>query len=79
MAVSSNLRMVNLAAFNIGVELGQLLFVLMVFPILCLISARAIYSRYVVTSVSLCIALLGSVWMVQRLGWTAGIGGLLPG
>ncbi|WP_372798419.1 HupE/UreJ family protein [Litorivivens sp.] len=66
--VSGNLRVVNLAAFNIGVELGQLAFVLLVFPLLCLLSARAVYSRYVVTSVSLCIALLGSVWMVERVG-----------
>ncbi len=67
MTVSTSLRVVNIAAFNIGVEMGQVAFVLLVFPLLCMISARAIYSRYIVTSASMVIALLGSFWMVQRL------------
>ncbi len=68
MTISSGMRAANLAAFNIGVELGQLGFVLLVFPLLCILSARIDYSRYVVTPLSLVIALVGSFWMVQRLG-----------
>lgn len=67
MTVSSGLRAANLAAFNIGVELGQLGFVLLVFPLLCLLSAHTNYTRYVVTPLSLAIALAGGFWMVQRL------------
>jgi len=58
-----------LLAFNVGVELGQLLIVLAALPALALI-CRAVgaarYRRIVMPALSSVIALLGLLWLVER-------------
>jgi hydrogenase/urease accessory protein HupE len=60
---------VPLLLFNVGVELGQLSIVLVLLPALALASARhpAGYRRLVVIGGSALIALLGLVWLVERV------------
>ncbi len=63
-----------LLLFNVGVELGQLLVVAVVLPVLVVASRRlgvAGYRRWVVAPLSLLLALAGLLWMVERLGGPA--------
>jgi hypothetical protein len=52
--------------FNIGVELGQLVIVGLVFPVLYALRGTRIYQPVILTGGSLLIALLAGYWMVQR-------------
>gem|GEM_PF-1005027 len=54
--------------FNIGVELGQLLLVLIVFPLLYAIRHWRGYTLYVVYGLSLVIAAIGLYWIAERTG-----------
>ena len=56
-----------LLGFNLGVEIGQLGFALLVFLILYRFLKRAWYFRYVVVPGSLMIASVGSYWVIERL------------
>jgi hypothetical protein len=52
--------------FNLGVEAGQALVVAAVLPVLvCL--RRASWEPRAVRAASVCLAVVGSVWLVQRL------------
>lgn len=55
-----------LFSFNVGVELGQLLVVLLALPLLNYI-AHFSWHRWFVRGVSSVIALLGVMWMIERL------------
>lgn len=57
----------SLLAFNVGVELGQLLVVALILPILVWLSASTRYRPVVVPAVSLAGASLGVVWTAARL------------
>ncbi len=61
---------VPLLAFNVGVELGQLAIVAVALPLLLLL-ARALgpvrYRRYALPAFSVVLALLGVMWLVERL------------
>lgn len=57
-----------LGGFNIGVELGQLAIVLAFMPVAWLLRRTAFYRWVVVGGGSLLIAVVGAVWIVQRLG-----------
>ncbi len=65
--IAQSLRLVNLASFNIGVELGQVALVVLTLPLLRLLGSKEIYSRYTVRLLSLVCAAAGSFWMLQRL------------
>ncbi|MDP3835336.1 MAG: HupE/UreJ family protein [Hydrogenophaga sp.] len=60
-----------LGGFNVGVELGQLAIVLAFFPVAWLLRHTAFYRWVVVMGGSLAIAVLGTLWLVDRLGLTA--------
>ena len=55
-----------LLTFNVGIELGQLAVVLLVFAPLAYAARRAWYERRVLWPASTLIALLASVWLVKR-------------
>lgn len=56
-----------LGGFNVGVELGQLAIVLLFLPLAWWLRRTAFYRWGVVLGGSLLIAVLGGIWMVQRL------------
>ncbi len=68
--------LVPLLAFNLGVELGQLCIVLVVLPLLIACARRAprAYHRWIVISGSLVLAVLGMIWLFERLSGTALLG-----
>ncbi len=60
-------RLVALAGFNIGVELGQLALVVLVLPLLWWARRWAFYRERLLPGLSLLIAALALVWLWQRL------------
>jgi hypothetical protein len=64
---------IPLLAFNVGVEVGQLVVVALVFPVLHAIAARigvTAYRRVLVAGGSSAVGLMGVFWLIQRtLGW----------
>ena len=59
---------ISLFAFNVGVELGQLAIVLVFFPIAYLMRERWIYRRGVLQVGSIVIAIIATLWMIERIG-----------
>jgi len=59
-------RLLPVLGFNIGVELGQLVVVAGVFPLLFLNKGSLSFKHHAVTAGSLCVSALGMVWFVQR-------------
>lgn len=59
-------RMLGLAGFNVGVELGQLAIVATVMPLLYLLRTTRAYERVVLQAGSLLVAVLAGVWLVER-------------
>jgi len=57
-----------LGGFNVGVEIGQLAIVLAFLPLAWLLRHTAFYRWVVVAGGSLAIAVIGSIWLVERLG-----------
>jgi hypothetical protein len=55
-----------LASFNVGVELGQLAIVAAFVPIAYAMRSTWVYKQLMVKSGSACIALLATVWLVER-------------
>jgi len=58
--------LIALVAFNLGVELGQLVIVGVFLPIAFRLRATAFYQRVLVVYGSAAIALIASVWLIQR-------------
>ena len=56
----------DLAGFNIGVEIGQLAIVLVLFPILFFIRNSAAYIRFILPALSIVIGLLAAGWLIER-------------
>jgi hypothetical protein len=52
--------------FNIGVELGQLVIVGLVFPVLYLLRNRPIYQSGILKGGSLALVVISSIWFIQR-------------
>ena len=59
-------RVLSLVAFNVGIELAQLAFVAVLLLPLAQVAGLKIYERWIVRGGSACIALLATVWLVQR-------------
>jgi len=57
-----------LILFNVGVELGQLLIVIIVFPILFLIRKKPFYKVYVVNTISIAAIAISLLWVAERTG-----------
>ena len=58
-----------LIMFNVGVEIGQVVVVLMVLPILFYLSRRVSYRTVTMPVISWLAAVLASFWLGTRLGW----------
>jgi len=56
----------GLLGFNTGVELGQLLVVAAVWPLLKILERRPAARRWTGDAVSACICALGTFWFVMR-------------
>ena len=56
----------SLAAFNLGVEIGQLAIVLLFLPLAFALRSTWVYRRLVLGGGSIAIAALASVWLVER-------------
>lgn len=61
-------RLLALAAFNVGVELGQLAIVAAVLPLAFLVRSTVLYRRAVVGGGSVAVAALGLLWLAERSG-----------
>ncbi len=66
MGLPHGARVISLLAFNLGIEIGQLAVVLTVMPILYGIRAGVFYRRGVMPWGSAVIAVIATVWLVQR-------------
>ena len=58
-----------LVMFNIGVEIGQIIVVLLVLPILFLLRKSDSYQRLIMPGISACAVILSSYWLGTRLDW----------
>jgi HupE / UreJ protein len=58
-----------LGGFNLGVEIGQLAIVLAFLPVAWLLRQTAFYRWVVVAGGSIAIAVIASIWLVQRMGF----------
>ena len=58
--------LIALVAFNLGVELGQLAIVGVFLPIAYALRATAFYQRVLLVYGSAAIALIASLWLIQR-------------
>jgi HupE / UreJ protein len=66
MGLPHGARVISLLAFNLGIEAGQLAVVLTVMPVLYAIRAGGFYRRGVMPWGSAAIALIATLWLVQR-------------
>ena len=57
---------IDLASFNIGIEIIQLLIVILLLPLLILLY-RWKYSKYAMISISAIAFILGGIWLIERL------------
>jgi hypothetical protein len=64
--ISPKSLVVDLLAFNLGVEIGQIAIVALVVPILFAIRNKRIYIPWVLKSGSALIAVLAIVWLAER-------------
>lgn len=67
LALGPNAKLLSLLGFNIGVELGQIIIVLCVFPVLYLLRNRDWYNPVILQTCSAGVALIGSWWFVTRV------------
>jgi len=67
LAVGAHGKLLSLLGFNIGVELGQLVIVICVFPVLFLIRNKTWYNAAVLRGISAVIALIGAWWFFSRI------------
>ncbi|PCJ14901.1 MAG: hypothetical protein COB02_18545 [Candidatus Cloacimonadota bacterium] len=63
----SDYLLVILLAFNFGVELGQLLFIALILPILYFFRTSTFYKKYCLSFLSLTILIISSIWLFERL------------
>jgi hypothetical protein len=66
MGLPHGARVISLLAFNLGIEAGQLAVVLTVMPVIYALRAGVVYRRGVMPWGSAAIALIATVWLVQR-------------
>lgn len=57
----------SLAGFNLGVEFGQLVIVLLLLPLIYALRNTVAYRKWIMPGVSLLIALIALIWMVERI------------
>jgi hypothetical protein len=69
-------ELVALVSFNVGVEMGQLVIVAALLPILFLARRSIAYTRFVMPVGSLAISMIALIWFVERV---TGVGDFLGG
>lgn len=67
LGLPSDQKLITILAFNLGVEVGQLVIVLLVLPLLILARNRVWYSRYLLPIASFAIAFVALRWVLERL------------
>jgi hypothetical protein len=67
MLSTSPMKLLALGSFNLGIELAQLVLVLLVLPLLYSLAASRIYQRYLLSFAALGLALSGLFMAWQRL------------
>lgn len=60
-------KVLTVLAFNVGVEIGQLIIVVLALPLLMAVRNQRWYYRYGLTVSSMAVASLASLWVIQRL------------
>ena len=59
---------ISLFSFNLGVEIGQAVLVVIVASLLALVRSRSpVRARQLVTAASIVVTLAGAYWFVQRI------------
>ena len=66
LGLSPTAMALSLFAFNVGVELGQLAIVAVFLPVAYLLRGTALYRKAVLYGGSILIALLATVWLIER-------------
>lgn len=66
LGLPTSMLLIALLGFNIGVELGQIIIVAVLFPILFRYRKTVFYRRYVFRWACYAIATLGVLWMIER-------------
>ena len=70
LGLPANAIVAALGRFNIGVELGQLVIVLVFLPLAWLLRRTFLYRWLVVVGGSIVIILIGTYWILERSGFT---------
>ncbi len=70
LGLPANAIVAALGGFNIGVELGQLVIVLVFLPLAWLLRRTFVYRWLVVVGGSIVIILIGTYWLLERSGIT---------
>jgi len=60
-----------LVMFNIGVEIGQLILVIVLLPVLFLIRKKSFYQPFVLKGLSILTILISIWWVLERTGLVA--------
>ena len=67
LGLSKSNQLTSILGFNLGVEIGQLVIILVAIPILWLLNQRDKFKEILVPVIALSIFLLGMVWVWQRI------------
>ena len=67
LAIADGLELLNLAAFNIGVEVGQIVLVALALPLLFFIAKNASRYRQISGLLSVSATALGAFWLLERV------------
>ena len=59
-------KVLTVLAFNIGVEIGQMVIVIAALPLLIFVRNSIWYSRYSLTAASIVISLVALQWVFER-------------
>ncbi len=64
--IASGTLITSLFGFNLGVEFGQLIIVLVILPALYLMYSRKYYQQLIIPALSIFIVLIGMYWFLER-------------
>jgi hypothetical protein len=67
LAIAEGITPLAVLAFNLGVELGQLLVIALALPVIGLLASSAVLGRRLVPATSLLVAGIGVCWIAERL------------
>ena len=66
MNIHSDYLALTLLGFNLGVELGQVIILLVFFPLLYLVRVHRLYLRFGIQATASCLILVAGYWFVER-------------